>query len=78
MQLTMPKLLTPPATVFEILRHQGIKPPQGLPVLAKMIYYAIFGANRAGRYAIARETKLVLPERPQWLRPVVETPLGEE
>jgi len=65
-----------PATVAEALRSRGAAPEAGLRVLAKVVRYAIFGTDRAGRHAITEETGLVLPERAQWLRPAAEIPLG--
>lgn len=65
-----------PATLREMLTQYPIEAETSLPLLARMIRYAIFGTNISIRMAITEKTELVLPKRPQWLRPIVETPLG--
>jgi hypothetical protein len=52
-------------------------PPLLLRTLARVIWFALFGARARSHCRLDRNTLLFLPRQPRSLRPVVQTPMGE-
>ena len=63
-------------TIVAQIRAKGIDSSDGLGLIARILRYAILGVDERHRYSLAKRLGIILPVRPQWLRPVVDTPLG--
>jgi hypothetical protein len=64
-------------TLLEVLGKELAESSQRLSFLARMIAFALFGARQTEYLPLPASRLLVIPRRPQWLRPVVASPLGE-
>jgi hypothetical protein len=64
--------------LHELKEQNALAPELALDVIARVVWYALFGADDRDRWSLADSLGLLLPLRSMWLRPVPQTPLGLE